>query len=677
MRLIFFLGIVTLLAACQTSKKDQQHISATDVFTENMDTTANPASDFFQYANGGWIRDHKIPADESAWGIGYIVNEENNQRIRNINEEAFENTDKDEVSKKIGFFWKAAMDSSAIESQGLQYIQPYLDSIKKITDLKEFINAVVLLQRIGVNALMGIYVGQDDKISDQYAVYIHQGGLGLPERDYYFRKDSSTAQIRKKYVQYLTQLLNFIGNDSANSAKQASEVYTFETRLAMFSRKLEDLRDPYKNYNKTRISDLSKLTQTINWPEFLQQLGVHSVDSVIVGQPEFLKSFQMTFSGTSINTLKNYLTVHLIDQYSEALPAKYVDAAFGLTKLYSGAKEQKPRWKRVLKSEESVMGELVGQLYVKKYFDSASKNRYLTMAKEVSDAYAERIKKLEWMSDSTKEKALLKLNAITRKIGYPDKWKDFSTLQINDKSYVLNLISGAQWWQQYNFNKLGKPVDRGEWFMFPQTYNAYYNSSNNEIVFPAAAFIVPGFQDHELDDAVMYGYAGASYIGHEITHGFDDQGRLYDANGNLHNWWTPKDSSEFAKRAQKIIQQFDQYEPVPGYHINGKATQGENIADLGGIEIGLDAFMNSKAYKENKIINGFTPMQRFFMGYALSWLYEERPESLRSQLMTDVHSPSKYRVNGPLSDVTRFYETYHVKSGDKMYRADSLRVKIW
>ncbi|MEO8822051.1 MAG: M13 family metallopeptidase, partial [Ginsengibacter sp.] len=459
--------------------------------------------------------------------------------------------------------------------------------------------------------------------------------------------------------------------------KAANELLAFETKLAKNSRKLADLRDPYANYNKVAIKDLNKLSSSIDWQKFLNDIGVAHIDSVIVGQPEFFKSIDATLKSTSIINLKNYLTYRLINRFSNALPEKYGLESFKFGQFFSGAKERKPRWKRVTQSEQSAMGELVGQLYVKKYFDSTAKKRYEKMLEEIRSAYKNRINKLTWMSDSTKQKAIVKLEAIHKKIGYPDKWKDFSAMQTGNESYVQNLINAGIWWHNFEMNKLGKPVDREEWSMYPQTYNAYYNPANNEIVFPAAAFIVPGYADKDLDDATMYGYVGASYIGHEITHGFDDQGRLYDADGNLHNWWTKTDSAEFAKRAQVIINQFNNYEPLPGLHINGRATQGENIADLGGLEIGIDAFKNSDTYKNNEVIDGFTPMQRFFMGYALSWLYEIRPELLRNRIMTDVHAPAKYRVNGPFSDIDEFYTTFNINPGDKMFINASARVKIW
>jgi len=673
-KIILCCFICLTIFSCKTKTSETKK----DVFAANIDSSYNPGDDFFMYANGKWLKNNPIPTEESAWGIGNIVNNENQQRLREISEEAAkEGGPKNSASQKIGDFWTAAMDSVSIEKQGTKYLQPYLEKINSITDIPSFINVIADLNKISEDALFRSGVEQDDKQSNVMAFRLNQGGLGLPERDYYFYKDSSTTNIRKAYVQHIAKILEFQGHDSAAALKSAENILVFETKLAKVSRSLADLRDPYSNYHKTGITDLKKLSSSIDWGKFLKDIGVTKIDSVIVGQPEFFKSLDATLKSTSINDLKDYLTYRLVNSFSNALPEKYGLEEFHYSQLFSGAKERKPRWKRVIQSEQNAMGELVGQLYVKKYFDSTAKKRYETMLEEIRSAYKNRIEKLTWMSDSTKKKAIVKLETIKKKIGYPDKWKDFSAMEISRESYVQNLINAGTWWHNFEINKLGKPVDREEWGMYPQTYNAYYNPANNEIVFPAAAFIVPGYEDKDLDDATMYGYVGASYIGHEITHGFDDQGRLYDAQGNLHNWWTKNDSAEFAKRAAVIINQFNDYEPLPGTHINGRATQGENIADLGGLEIGIDAFKKSDAFKENKIIGGLTPMQRFFMGYALSWMYEMRPELLKNRLMTDVHAPAKYRVNGPFSDIDEFYKTFDVVPGDKMFIADSLRVKIW
>ncbi len=675
MKKIVFCGLITFsFFSCKTKTPE----ITKDVFASNIDTLTNPAQDFFKYANGKWIKDNPIPNEESSWGIANLVINENQQRIRDITEEAAKDGGaKGSASQKIGDFWTAAMDSVKIEQQGTKYLQPYFDKINSVTDVASFISVLSDLDKIGVNALFNDYVAQDDKNSEAMNFKLDQGGLGLPEREYYFNNDSSTTNIRKAYVNHIAKMLVLQGQDSVSASQSAANILIMETKLAKASRKLADLRDPYANYHKMAIADLNKLSTSIDWKSLLKNIGVTKIDSVIVGQPEFFKSLDDVLKTTSINDWKNYLRYRTISSFSNALPDAFVKESFNFGKLFSGAKEIKPRWKRSIRAEENSMGELLGQLYVKKYFDSTTKKRYSDLVENIRDAYKKRIKNLTWMSDTTKQKALIKLTAMNKKVGYPDKWKDFSTMEISKESYVQNLINANKWWHNYEMNKLGKPVDKTEWEMYPQTYNAYYNPNNNEIVLPAGIFAVPGFKDSELDDAVVFGYAGASTIGHEITHGFDDQGRLYDEKGNLKNWWSKNDSSEFAKRSHLMVEQFNGYEPLPGTKINGAATLGENIADLGGILLGIDAFKKTDEYKKNEKIDGQTPMQRFFMGYALGWLYSVRDQSLKNQLMTDVHSPAEYRVNGPFSDVDEFYSTYKVKPGEKMYRADSLRVKIW
>jgi putative endopeptidase len=407
-------------------------------------------------------------------------------------------------------------------------------------------------------------------------------------------------------------------------------------------------------------------------------MGVHSVDSVIVGQPEFYKALDNVWNTTDIQTLKDYMSFHLITDYAACLSKPFVAANFDFySKTINGVQEQHERWRRALAAEEGAIGELLGQLFVKEYFDATAKARYEQIVENVRNAYKARIEKLDWMSDSTKQKAIHKLMAIKKKVGYPDKWKDFSALKIDRGPYALNMMRSREWWRKYELNKLGKPVDRNEWGMTPQTYNAYYNESNNEIVLPAAMMTVPGYRDAELDDALVYGYTAASTVGHEITHGFDDQGRQFDENGNLCFWWNAKDTTQFNHRANVLVAQFNKMIPVDTIHINGRATLGENLADLGGILIGLDAFKQTETYKKGEKISGLTPTQRFFLGYSLGWLLVQRPETIADHLLTDVHSPAKYRVNGPFPNVPDFYEAFGVKPGDKLYLPDSERVYLW
>ena len=675
-QLLACFALAAMLISCNS--KDEKKETKDDILFSSLDTTVRPSDDFFEYANGGWIKKNPIPNEQSSWGIGNLVFEENLRRTREISEEAAKSgAAKGSNEQKIGDFWSSGIDSAKIEADGLKYLQPYLDKVNAITDVRSLVATISELKKLGSSTLFADFITQDDKNSEMMTYKLWQGGIGLPEREYYFKTDSATKNIRNEYVKYIAKTLQMAGDDSVAATKTANDILAMETKLAQASRKLADLRDPYANYNKMAIADLPKMSASINWNSFLAASGVKDIDSVIVGQPEFFKALETNLKSVPIDVWKSYVRFNLLSDFAGALPDRFGIAAFNFGKLFSGAKERRPRWKRVMQSEENAMGELLGQLYVKKYFNETAKKRYIDLVEAIRDALRDRISRLTWMSDSTKQKAYAKLAAITKKVCYPDKWKDYSAMTISNESYLQNIMNANLWRHNFDFNKLGKPVDRTEWEMTPQTWNAYYNPSNNEIVLPAGIFTVPGFTDEELDDALVYGYAGASTIGHEITHGFDDEGRQYDAKGNLVSWWTKKDEDEFKKRADVIIKQFDEYEPLPGYHINGRATTGENIADLGGILIGLDAFKKTQQYKEGKVMNGLTPLQRYFLGYALSWQFHFREETLRNRLLVDVHSPAKYRVNGPMVDVDEFYEAFNIKPGDKMYRPDSLRVKIW
>ena len=681
------LSVAAVVAGCNNSNMVKSTTDAQDtatavhqpdVLASNMDLSADPSADFFQYANGGWITKNPIPGDQGSWGIGNLVIEENLSRLRLISQKADSaHAAKGTTEQKIGDFWATAMDSVRIEQQGLKPLESWLRKIDTINTVAGLIKTTAELKTIGSSNLFSDHVDQDEKNSDMMVFRLSQGGIGLPEKAYYFKNDSATVNIRNEYQSYITKVLTLAGSDSTAARKAAKDILALETRLAQASRSREDLRDPYKNYNKMAAADLTRLSPAIDWTDFFTTDGVQGVDSVIVGQPEFFKALNTALTATPIATWREYLRFQFIADFSNFLPEQYGIAAFQFSKLFSGAKERRPRWKRVVQAEEGSMGELLGQLYVKEFFSETAKKRYSDMVEAIRSALKDRIARLDWMSDSTKQKAYIKLAAIKKKVGYPDKWKDFSAMEIGRESYVQNAINANKWWHNYDMSKLGKPVDRDEWGMTPQTYNAYYNPSNNEIVLPAGIFTVPGYRDEQLDDATAYGYAAASTIGHEITHGFDDEGRQFDEKGNLKSWWTKKDEAEFNKRAQVMVKQFDAYEPVKGYHINGKATLGENIADLGGILLGIEAFKKTDQYKKNEKLAGFTPMQRYFLGYALGWLGQTSDAQLRSRLLTDVHSPGKYRVNGPFVDVDEFYTTFNIRPGTPMYRPDSLRVHIW
>lgn len=673
---LLFLQVMTANPSASVKYISDKDTFPNDILFTDRDTTIDPSADFFMYANGGWIKNNPIPADQSSWGIGNAVQEELYNRLKAINIKSLPATDG--MEKKVGDFWYSAMDTPHIEQQKLIILQPELDAINTIKDIKALQKVAADMQIKGIDVLYRSGAGQDDKNSSVMAYFLSQGGLGLPNRDYYFNTDTRTANIRKAYIQYVANVYQSLGATEGQAVKKAAALMQLETRLAKASRKLADLRDPYKNYNKFAISDLNKITPAINWSNIFHQKDVQHIDSVIVGQPEFYKALNTALKEVPLTVWKDYLRFHLIRSLAPYLNDATYNSYFAFygTAL-RGIPQPKPRWKRMLDVEDNLLGEALGKVFVKEYFPEAAKKRYSDLVENIRTALHDRIEKLDWMSDSTKQKALHKLAVMNKKVGYPNQWKDYSDMQIDRSSLVRNVINANTWKHYYNVHKLGKPVDREEWHMNPQTYNAYYNPSNNEIVLPAGIFTVPGYRDNELNDALVYGYAGASTIGHEITHGFDDEGRQFDENGNLHAWWSPKDSAEFTERAEVMVQQFNNYIVVDSMHINGKATLGENIADLGGVLLGLDAFKKTDTYKSGTLINGMTPLQRYFLGYALGWLGHQRKEELATRLLTDVHSPAQWRVIGPFANVPEFYDAFHIKPGSSMYRPDSLRVRIW
>jgi putative endopeptidase len=666
-----------LIFACN-NKQQEPRPDKPDVLVSSMDTTVRPGDDFFSYANGGWIKKNPIPPDESGWGIFHIIPLENLKRIRDINMELSKTSYiQGSPEQKIGDFWKAANDTLSIEKKGILPLKPYMEKIARIHDVFSLQQVMAELDIIGVNAAIGFSVGQDSKNSSLEALQLWQTGLTLPEREFYFKTDSASVAIRNGYLIWASKILRLLGQDSAKAGVSAENLLKLETALARFSRKLEDLSDPYTNYNKYAIKDLGKVSTFIQWDNYVSVMGAKTVDSVIIGQPEYYKQVGKLLHTMSLDTWKDYLRMKLASGFVVALPDVFDRINFEFGQLFSGTKERKPRWRKVINSEENVMGELLGQIYIKKYFNDTTKARYNQLVENIRTALKSRILKLDWMSNETKQKAIQKLAAVNKKLGFPDQWKDFSSLKISPDNFFDNLVNANIFWHKYYFNKLGKAVDKSEWDMYPQTYNAYYNPSLNEIVLPAAAFIVRGYSDSELDDAVIYGYSAASTIGHELTHGFDDQGRKYDDQGNLNNWWATEDSIQFIKRSNVLITQYSNYVAVDTFKINGKATLGENIADLGGVLLALDAFKLTEQYKEGKAIAGLTPLQRFFLGYAMSWQENNRPALIRTIVLSDEHSPEKFRVNGPLSNVDAFYEAFRIKPGDKMYISDSLRARIW
>ena len=668
---------IGLLASCHPKIKEVQK---PDILRADMDTTVDPGKDFYRYANGTWLKNNPIPATESRWGIGNLVKDEIYEQLKKISEDAANTQDapKNSSTQRIGDLYASAMDSDAIEKAGLDPLSPELKEIDEIIDKQGLVDMIAQFQDKNMSTGFNMSVAQDEKNSSIEDLHFSQGGLGMPNRDYYLKNDARTKNIREEYVKYMARTLNASDVISGSGNAEAKDVMALETEFARISRKLEDLRNPYANYHKMSVSDFNKMTPSINWENFFVKANIPKQDSVVVGQPEFFTGLETAIKTVSLQTWKSYLRWQFVNGYSERLSKKFDQASFNFySTVLSGTRQMKPRWKRVIDYENAGIGELLGQSFVKAYFPPATKQRYVKLVDAVLAAYKTHIQNVTWMSDSTKARAINKLGSVTKKIGYPDKWKDFTGMDIQRQSYCRNVMSIEHFWYDYTVKKLTKPVDRTEWDMNPQEYNAYYNPSNNEIVLPAAAFTVPGYKDSELDDALVYGYAGGSTIGHEITHGFDDEGHLYDEKGNLKNWWTKDDEKKFKDRTQKYVDQFNKYVVLDSLHVNGKASLGENLADLGGIVIGLDAFKQTEEFKSGKKIAGLTPLQRYFLGYALGWMVQQRPEKLAQQILTDVHAPADLRTNGPLSNVPEFYEAFGIKKGEPLWREEKDRVVIW
>jgi putative endopeptidase len=665
-----------LLLSCQSQHEPQKP----DELVAHIDSTVAPGSDFFLFANGTWFKKNPIPPSEQSNGLWQLIQDTINAQIRNICESsaALKDAPKGSNKQKIGDFFFSGMDSVTLNTHGIADLKGDLDMIDAIKDTKGIIKAASYIHVVSGSPLFGFGVGQDDRISSKNAVFIGQGGLSLPDRRYYFDSDAGAVNIRQKFVDHITNMFVIMGYDNAKAKQAADHMMKLETALAKAARKREDTRDPIRNYNKLSFKQLAASTPELEWTIFMSGVGLNDVDTVIVGQPEFLTALNSQFKTTPLADWKNYLKFHLVRGLARYMDDKtYLESFAFYSTTLRGVKEPKPRWKRVVEQTNGSLGELLGQVYVDEYLPKGTKEKLQEIGTATRDAYAERIKKLDWMSEETKQKALKKLNSIIMKVGYPDKWKDLSSLHADRTSYVRNVINANRWRTNYMISKFGKPVDRTEWGMEPQTYNAYYNPSNNEIVVPGCNIIVPGYERVLADDAILYSIIGGSTFGHEMTHGFDDQGSKYDENGNLNNWWTTDDSAKFFTKTKMIVRQFNEYIAVDSLHINGELTQGENIADLGGIMMGYDAFQKTKQYKNNELIGGLNPDQRFFLGYALAWMINERPEAVATQVRSNEHSPAKFRVIGPLADMPEFYRTFGVKEGDAMWRAESVRVKIW
>ncbi|QKG54683.1 M13 family metallopeptidase [Hymenobacter sp. BRD67] len=642
-----------------------------------MDTSVSPCDDFYRYASGNWLKNNPVPAAESRWGSFNELADHNNATQKAILEELARNAGSAKPgtnAQKVGDFYAAAMDTAAIEAAGLKYLKPYLDRIAAIKTLPEMQKFLADPKAHTGSVWFNSGVGQDEKISTQYAVQFYQGGLTLPDRDYYLKEDGRSKGIRAAYQTYLVSTFKRLGDSDAAAAANAATVMRIETRLAKASKSRVDLRDPQANYHKMTVAQATKEFPNIDLPLMLKESHL-AAKEVIVAQPEFLKEVSTMLAAEPIADQREYLRFHLVSSVASALPKAFGDDAFRFSQVLTGAKLQQPRWKRMLRATDGALGEAFGQLYVDKAFSPAAKAKAREMIENLRKAYAERIMATDWMSAATKKEALVKLNAFTVKIGYPDKWKDYSKLTINRQSYLQDVLAARTWAAEDNLSKFGKPIDRTEWGMTPPTVNAYYNPPMNEIVFPAG-ILQPPFYDPKADDAVNYGGIGA-VIGHEMTHGFDDQGRQYDAKGNLRDWWTKEDGDKFNAKAAMVGKQYDAFSPLDSVHVNGKLTMGENLADIGGLTIAYQAFQKTAEAKSGQKIDGFTPNQRFFLAWGQIWRTNIRPEAARQQVQTDPHSPAQFRTNGPLMNMPEFYQAFGCKPSDKMARPTAEQARIW
>jgi len=674
-----FLCSLVLLALSPSCKPPKYSADKADALVSHIDSTVNPGNDFFQYANGKWFKQNPIPASEQSNGIFQLIQDTINAQVRKICESSADipSVKKGSNKQKIGDLFYSGMDSTLLNKKGISELKTDFETIDQIKNLNGIIQEAAFIHTVSSSPLFNMYIAQDDKNSGKYQVFISQGGLSLPDRNFYFDTDARAKTIRDKFIVQVGNMFKIMGYEDSKAKQAAVRLMEMETSLAKTSRKREDTRDPLKNYHKMTFAALSKLTPNLDWKTFMNTAGLTQVDSVVVGQPEFLTALNGYLKKYSVEDWKNYLKYQFLNGLAPYMDDKtYMEDFNFYTATLRGVKEPKPRWKRVVEQTDRSLGELIGQVYVIEYLPKGTKEKLVEIGNAIKAVFAERIKALDWMSAPTKEKALIKLNAVIMKVGYPDKWKDLSTMQINRTSYVKNVMNANKWEFNYMIHKYGKPVDRTEWDMQPQTYNAYYNPSNNEIVIPGCNIIVPGYEGRMADDALLYSIIGATF-GHEITHGFDDQGCKYNASGNLANWWTSIDSQKFNLKTKMIVKQFNDYVAVDKLHINGALTQGENIADLGGVIMGYEAFKKTKQFKDNTQIAGLNPGQRFFLGYALAWMLNMRPEAIANQVKSNEHAPAKWRVLGPLSNMPEFYATFGVKDGDSMWRPESQRVKIW
>ncbi len=679
MKRISLAALICLAATLATSAQNARTTAVPGIDTSGMDRSVRPQDDFFRFVNGAWVDRTPIPPDRSNYGTFAMLGERSLEAVRGILEaEAIKPAAPGSMDQKIGGFYKSFTDEAGIEARGIQPLAGELAAIDAIAAVKDFPAAFARAARTGVRLPISVTVGQDPQRSDVYAVLISQSGLGMPDRDYYLRRDEKFVGIRKAYTDYIAKLFTLA--NQKDPAGAAARILAFETGIARAQWDRARSRDRNATYNKMALTALQAATPNFDWRAYfsanLAATAADAVNDVIVRQPDFLHAIDAAMVATPISTWKEYLTFGLISGYADELPAAFVNAQFDFTgRMIGGRQEMQPRWKRAVSASEATLGEPIGRLYIDRYFKGDAKARIDALIRNLLAAFKVGIDELEWMSPATKVQAQAKLAKYTLKIAYPDRWRDYSGLDVKSDDLVGNVMRDRAFQHGEMWGRYGKPVERWRWGFTPQTVNASYSATNNEITFPAG-ILQPPFFDVYADDAVNYGAIG-SVIGHEISHGFDDQGRKSDGDGNLRDWWTEDDAKHFDALATRLGAQIESYTPLPGMKINGRQTMGENIGDLSGIAVAFRAYKMSLNGKTAPVIGGFTGDQRFFLGYGQVWRYKAREEALRNQLLTDAHSPGLYRAFVPLTNIDAFYTAFNLQPGDKLYRPPAERVKIW
>lgn len=674
-----YVAVATLAFAMLTSCAGQKEAKSTSgIDLANMDTTVSAGTDFFRYACGGWNDAHPLTAEYSRYGTFDELFENSQKQLRELIEglAAQKNNQAGSAAQKIGDLYNMAMDSVTLNKQGAEPVKAMLDKIAGMKDKSEIVSMMTEMAHIGIGTYFHSYVYADPKNSSLNIFQMGQGGINLGEKEYYLDTDSITQNIREQYKLYIGKLFQLAGFSEADAQQKVADVMEIETAIAKVSRSATELRDPEANYHKMSFDELKKTIAGIDWDAYMKGLGIQAPAELNVEQVEPIQEVARLMNTLPLSKHVSYLEYNLLDAAASCLSDDFVAARFDFYgKVLSGRQVNQPRWKRAVNSVNGMLGELVGEMYVEKYFPAAAKERMVKLVKNLQTALGERIDAQEWMSDSTKIRAHEKLAAFHVKVGYPDKWKDYSKLEIKNDSYWANVCRASEWGFNDMYSRIGKPVDKDEWLMTPQTVNAYYNPSTNEICFPAA-ILQPPFFNMEADDAANYGAIGV-VIGHEMTHGFDDQGRQFDKDGNLTDWWAPGDADRFKERAQVMVDFFNKIEVLPGLQANGELTLGENLADHGGLNVAYLAFQNATKDAPLGVVDGFTPEQRFFLAYATLWAGNIRDEQIRVYTKSDPHSLGKWRVNGALPHIQAWYDAFHITPSDPLYVAPENRVNVW